>query len=308
MTFTLAVLLAVAAGVVPVPTAAPAEKPSSANSVSVPPPSATSPAAKPARGAVRTKLAVMEIKAVQGVSAGTVEILGNVIAADMARQGFDVIARSDIQAMLGFQKERQLLGCTDDAGCIAEIGGSLGVDFVVTGQIGQIGSQFNISLLAVETRKARVASRLSSFCDANEDALVKAARAAVGTLAAAIRGGAPPAPVAEPVPLTRSRTTAWLAWGASAALLAGGATVGIIAKGKYDDLEAQRDAPDYREIYEAEKDDIRALNLTADALYVGGAVMAGLGAWIWFRVEDPPVTLAPVLNAEGAGLRVAGRF
>jgi TolB-like protein len=180
----------------PPPTKAPATTP-----VPLPPPPQAAPAqaAKPSGGTARPKIAVMDLKAVQGVSTGTVAILGNVVAADLARQGFDVIAKSDIQAMLGFQKERQLLGCTEDAGCIAEIGGALGVDYVLTGQIGQIGSQFNISLLVVASRQAKVVTRLSSFCEANEDALVKTARAGVGTIVTVIRGG----PVAEaPKPST----------------------------------------------------------------------------------------------------------
>jgi TolB-like protein len=254
-------------------------------------------------------MAVMDFKAVQGVSAGTVEILGSVIAADVARQGFDVISKSDIQAMLGFQRERQLLGCTEDAGCIAEIGGSLGVDYVLTGQVGQIGSQFNISMLVVDSKKARVVTRLSSFCEANEDALVKAARSSVGTLTLAVRGGSLTEGAQAPSrPFTRSPATAWAAWGTGAALIAGGAVVGMMAKGKYDDLEAKKDAPNYIDLYADEKDSIRKLNLTADALYASGAIVAGLGTWVWFRVEKAPVTVAPVASGDGVGLQVAGRF
>jgi hypothetical protein len=250
----------------------------------------------------------MDFKAVQGVSAGTVEILGNVIAADLAREGFDVISKSDIQAMLGFQKERAILGCTEDAGCIAEIGGSLGVDFVLTGQMGQIGSQFNLSLIVVDTKKARVATRLSSFCEANEDALVKAARAAVVTVATAVRGGALPPPVSSAKrPFTRSRTTAWIAWGTSAALLAGGATAGIMAKGKYDDLEAKKGEPDYVDLWADEEGGIRRLNLTADLLYGSAAVVAGLGAWVWFRAE-PEFAMVPTFGPGSVGFAVAGSF
>jgi hypothetical protein len=250
----------------------------------------------------------MDLKAVQGVSAGTVEILGSVVAADLARERFDVIAKSDIQAMLGFQKERAILGCTEDAGCIAEIGGSLGVDFVLTGQVGQIGSQFNLSLIVVDTKKARVATRVSAFCEANEDALVKAARSSVGTLTLALRGGPLPAATQPSRPFTRSPATAWAAWGTGAALLAGGAVVGVMAKGRYDDLEARKAEPNYIDLYADEKGGIRTLNLTADALYASGVVLAGLGTWVWFRVERSPVAVLPVVGADGAGLQVAGTF
>jgi hypothetical protein len=250
----------------------------------------------------------MDVKAIQGVSAGTVEILGNVIAADLARQGFDVISKSDIQAMLGFQKDRQLLGCTEDASCIAEIGGSLGVDYVLTGQVGQIGSQYNVSLLVVDSRKAKVVTRLSSFCEANEDALVKAARAGVGTLTVAIRGGPLPAGKEPSRPFTRSPGTAWAAWGTGAALLAGGAVVGVTAKGRFDELESQKGAANYIDLYADRSPGIRRLNLAADALYAGGVAVAALGTWVWFRVEKTPVAVGPLPTAGGVGLQVAGRF
>lgn len=289
MLASLTLAFVVAASVAPTP-AKPPETPTKAGGASRAPVPAPTPVGAPtARPAsAKKKMAVMDFKAVQGVSAGTVEILGNVIAADLARQGFDVISKSDIQAMLGFQKERQLLGCTEDANCIAEIGGSLGVDYVLTGQVGQIGTQFNISMLVVDSRKAKVVTRLSSFCEANEDALVKSARASVGTITIAIRGGPLPEGPPPSRPFTRSPATAWAAWGTGAALLAGGAVVGIMARGKYDDLEAQKSAPNYIDIYASRKDEIRRLNVTADALYAGGIVMAGLGTWVWFRVERAP--------------------
>jgi TolB-like protein len=265
---------------------------------------AAGPAASPPPK--RQKMAVMDLKAVQGVSQGTAEILGNVIAADMAKQGFDVIAKSDIQAMLGFQKDRALLGCTEDASCIAEIGGSLGVDYVLTGQVGKIGSQFNISLLVVDSRKARVVTRLSSFCDANEDALVRAAREGTGTLTMAIRGG--PEPEAPSRPFTRSPRTAYAAWGVGAALVVGGALAGLSARGQYSDLEKLKSAPNYIDLYADKKPGIQRMNLTADLLFAGGAVAAGLGTWVWFRVERAPVTIAPVAVSDGAGVVVAGAF
>jgi TolB-like protein len=311
-----AILLATAPATPPTRKASPVQPARTWTDVPLPPPPVLRPPAAaatstaPARPATaRKKIAVMDLKAIQGVAAGSVEILGSVVAADLARQGMDVVSKSDIQAMLGFQKERQLLGCTEDASCIADIGGSLGVDYVLTGQVGQIGTQYNLSLLVVDSRKAKVVTRLSSFCEANEDALVKAARASTGTIVVAILGGtAAQGGQKASVPFTRSPRTAWAAWGTSAALLAGGAIVGVAAKGKYDDLAAQRSAPNYIDIYAREKGSIRTLNLAADALFASGAIVAGLGTWVWFRQEKAPITVAPVISGDGLGLQLAGSF
>jgi hypothetical protein len=99
-----------------------------------------------------------------------------------------------------------------------------------------------------------------------------------------------------------------VAWGTAIALVAGGAIVGTMARSEYKDLEAQQGAPNYIDIYAEKEGDIRKLNLTADALYVSGAIVAGLGTWVWFRVERPPVTIAPAVAGDGALLQVAGRF
>ncbi len=142
--------------------------------------------------APRTKLAVTEIKAVQGVSPGTATILSDIVVSEVARAGHDVISQSDIKAMVGFEQQKKMLGCTDDSSCLAEIGGALGVDYMMTGQVGQIGTRFRISLLVVDTKKARVAGRSAQFCDQNEDALARAAESTVKELLASVATGAGP--------------------------------------------------------------------------------------------------------------------
>jgi TolB-like protein len=145
-----------------------------------------------ASAAPRTKIAVTEIKAVQGVSPGTATILSDIVVSEVARAGHDVISQSDIKAMVGFEQQKKMLGCTDDSSCLAEIGGALGVDYMLTGQVGQIGTRFRISLLVVDTKKARVAGRSAQFCDQNEDALARAAESTVRELLASITTGTAP--------------------------------------------------------------------------------------------------------------------
>jgi len=41
--------------------------------------------------------------------------------------------------MLAFEKQRQMLGCAD-SGCIAEIGGALGVDYLVSGKVSRLAA------------------------------------------------------------------------------------------------------------------------------------------------------------------------
>jgi TolB-like protein len=254
----------------------------------------------------------MEVAGVQGVAPGTATILTNIVVADVARTGLDTVSKGDITAIIGFEKQKQILGCEQDANCIAEIGGALGVDFMLTGQVGQIGSQYHLSLQLVETRKAKVAGRASRFSEKNEDALVMATREAtaevlVPALArnAAATGAKPQASLAtkaEP-----NRRPAWIAFGTAGLLAVAGGVTGYAAKTKYDDLKAQEGTPGYDAKYAAEKGSIESTALAADIMFGGAIVAAGVGTWLWFRA-DRAVAVVPVVARGGAMLAVASTF
>jgi hypothetical protein len=59
-----------------------------------------------ASAAPKIKVAVTEVKSVQGVQPGTATILSDIIVSEVSRQGFDVISQSDISAMVGFEKQK----------------------------------------------------------------------------------------------------------------------------------------------------------------------------------------------------------
>jgi TolB-like protein len=297
---------------------------------------ASLPAAGLAAGG-RTKVAVMDVRNVQGVAEGTATILTDIVVSDVARAGYDVISRGDIAAMVGFEKQRQVLGCGDETGCLAEIGGALGVDYLVTGQVGQIGSQYRISLLLVDARKARGAARAAEFCEKNEDALVRAAQATLAQLLAAVPTPAgavgrrevkpvplPPPPVPRqeaasgPAPAVATapppaaaagrpdRSKAWVAFGASGALILSGGLVGLAAKSRYDDLKSLEGKPGYAEAWIAREKGIKRTAGMADLLYLGAAASAGLGAYFWVSADR--LAVAPAVAPGRAGLVAAGRF
>jgi len=130
----------------------------------------------------RPRIAVWDLKVVQGISAGSAEILTDIIATDLAQTGsVQVIARQDVQALLGFEKHKQQLGCIEQ-GCLAEIGGALGADYVVSGQVGKLGDQFRVSLIAVDAKTAVAVARAAEFCAADELVLATATRVALKSL------------------------------------------------------------------------------------------------------------------------------
>lgn len=263
-----------------------------------------------AMAAPKTRIAVMDIQPVQGVQTGTAAILTNVATDDVARAGFDVVSKNDITNLIGFEKQKTMLGC-NDASCLAEIGGALGVEYLLTGQVGQIGSQYHLSLQLVEVKKSRVAVRSSRFSERNEDALLRATREAIAGALVAIKpglapGGEVPSDLAVTAP--RSRKGAWIALGTAGALLIGGGVTGLVAKSKYDTLADKKGELGFAADWSKEEGGIRTMTMTADVLYAGSAVAAGVGAWLWFRADAPSVTVAPVVAPDNTGLVVAGRF
>lgn len=65
------------------------------------------------------------------------------------------VGMSEIAEMLSFEEQRQLLGCGDES-CLAEIGGALGVDQLVSGSIGVIGDTTMFSLRRIDLSEAKV--------------------------------------------------------------------------------------------------------------------------------------------------------
>jgi TolB-like protein len=145
----------------------------------------------------KVRVAVMEFRSL-GTEPAKAELLSE-IAMTRASQmpGFEVIGRSDIASMIGFDKQRQVLGCTDDSNCLAEVGGALGVDFVMVGSLGRLGSLYRIDLKLVDTKKARVKGRIGVSVEEKEEKLVAAVERAVrDLLEPETPRDEPPAPVA----------------------------------------------------------------------------------------------------------------
>lgn len=284
-------------------------------------PLAASPAGRP-------KIAVLDVRAVQGVAPGTAAIL-TAIVVDGAAKAFDVISQADVAALIGFEKQKQMMGCAEDSGCLAEIGGALGVDYVLSGQVGQIGSRYHLSLQILDSRKAKVVSRSARFSEAADDALAAAAQATVADLVAGVKGQAgvpPPLPPGAGEPHARpdmaqhatrrdvdgsfwsSRTAAWATMGVGVAFAAGGLVFGLQARAARSDLADAWRRPDYASFYDRKSSEARRDALLANVLYGAGAATAGVGVWMYTRSRSSRITLVPLAGDGTLGLAAAGGF
>ena len=94
----------------------------------------------------KMKIAVLDLSA-KGVEKHVAENITEVLLSEIDKlKIYNIMGKSDITAMLGFEQEKQIIGCESDTNCIAEIGGALGVEKIVAGSVGKLGEKYLINV------------------------------------------------------------------------------------------------------------------------------------------------------------------
>ncbi|MBL8955026.1 MAG: hypothetical protein JNK82_29895 [Myxococcaceae bacterium] len=146
------------------------------------------------------------------VGEGIEDVAADHFARQLGKQGFSVTTSNDLVALLGVERQKQLLGCADsDNSCLAELSSALGVDAVVSGSLGRFGTRYTVN---VKVTSASTGATLALFSDevGSEDALP-------GTLSRAAEDIAEQLRPSKRVP-TGTKVALGLGYGAAAALLA----------------------------------------------------------------------------------------
>lgn len=203
------------------------------------PPSAR---AEEAKRASKVKVAVLEVRAVGTLDPKTFEGVASLEATVLgeARADLQVVNAADIRTMIGFEREKQLLGCTE-SGCMAEIGGALGVDYILSTEGSVVGGKWLLNLSLLDVVKSAPFKRVSKITE-DPKKIVDLCVESVRELAGAIPGkdgSAPPVEAAPKVEAKPGAETAAVAAGTapavsravSVSLLAVGAVVGGLGAG-----------------------------------------------------------------------------
>ncbi len=126
-------------------------------------------------GEDETKIAVLNLSS-SGSTEHVAENLTQVIVVELKQiKGLSLITRDEIKSILSFEQDRQLLGC-DDSSCLAELGGALGVEYLLTGNVGQMGATYLLHLKLINIREATVANRVAESFTGDESQLLNAAK------------------------------------------------------------------------------------------------------------------------------------
>lgn len=137
----------------------------------------------------KVSFAVLDLKAT-GVSDEVAANLTQVLSAEIKSvQGTTVISREDIAAMLQLGRDKALLGC-DEGACVTEIGGALGVDKLVAGNVGRLANSWVVNLRLLDVKQNRVDNRVGESFRGEQDQLLNATRAATRALLGLPSGGA----------------------------------------------------------------------------------------------------------------------
>ncbi|MBI5548883.1 MAG: hypothetical protein HY901_33800 [Deltaproteobacteria bacterium] len=129
----------------------------------------------------QTQVAVLDLAAV-GAPAELAQNLTAIVAAEVGRYD-DVkpITRREVAALLDVERQKEMLGCTDD-GCVSALVGALGVQKIVSGQIGKVESAFVLTLHVIDTRTGKVDGRVIRTVPVESQGLVNAVKSAVTDL------------------------------------------------------------------------------------------------------------------------------
>ncbi len=115
----------------------------------------------------------------------TAKVLADALAIELgAHTGCRIVTSADIRSMANFESIRQNLGC-DVAGCLAELGGALGVDRVVTGDLALLNEgSVVINARIADVKSTSVVGRANITSGrtptATRDAAPRVARALLG--------------------------------------------------------------------------------------------------------------------------------
>jgi TolB-like protein len=122
---------------------------------------AAPPQVKASAPVARPKLIVTALQAAGGVDAAIASTLTESVSAEVAKRGyFDVVSSNDIQTLLGMERQRQMMGCSDDAtNCLTELAGAIGARFVMSGSITKLGEAYQLNLQTLDSNKAQPVGR-----------------------------------------------------------------------------------------------------------------------------------------------------
>jgi TolB-like protein len=117
-------------------------------------------------------LAVLEFSTKGGVTPQQMEVLSDMLTTEIRKLGkYSVIGANDIRATFQLEERRRIMGC-DDESCVAEVGGALGVQWIVVGNVGLFGQTYLMNLKLLDAAKVKILGAVSRKVTGGQDELL----------------------------------------------------------------------------------------------------------------------------------------
>jgi len=232
------------------------------------------------------------------------------VAAAFTTQGFRVTTAKEIEELVGLERRRQLVGCDESNTCLSELANALGVDAIISGEIGKFGGTFQLLLKVNSALDGRQLASYGARVNGEEavlDEIAKGARAMAPQVASAFGRTLHPV-VRERV--ATARDFAWLpAVGGVLAAGAGGFCM-FQASARYQQLENPTSVMTLAEGQALRNAGSTFQGAGLAAMGVGGAALIAAGGMLLFGGGSgdakPAATASVTVLPGGAAVGVAG--
>ncbi|MBW1811418.1 MAG: PEGA domain-containing protein [Deltaproteobacteria bacterium] len=120
----------------------------------------------------KSKIAILDLRD-KGVGPDVASLLTGVISTRLAEIGiFTVITRDDIKNILTHEQDKILLGCADES-CLTDIGGILGAEYLIAGEVGMVGQKYVIGLQRIDVKATKVVKRVDRQFEGSREKLLQ---------------------------------------------------------------------------------------------------------------------------------------
>ena len=143
----------------------------------------------------KPQVVLMDIPADAAFPPNITKTLNDFLAGALADQGLEVVTSQNMTALLGLEKQKQLLGCSDGS-CLAELGGARGADYVVRGNMAVLDSETAVALTLLDSRGRAVQVKRKKMSGRSSAVLLSALEELVPPLVAPIKPQLDPTPSA----------------------------------------------------------------------------------------------------------------
>jgi hypothetical protein len=121
-----------------------------------------------------TKIAVLPSQLEKSAKGQVPELFNDYVMAAVQEAGdFEVIGQEDINTLIGFENQKDLIDCSDTS-CIADIGNALGVDRIMAVKVARLQTDWVITAKIINIKAARVESRVNEIVSGNVKNLLQA--------------------------------------------------------------------------------------------------------------------------------------